>query len=122
VGKTTWLNKLCPDEMKEFLICSHINPSLTDQNTANFLAEKWFVNVDDQLETIFGKDFNSMKAIITAPFVTNRKTWHRWRAYAPFGSWDQDCQTEPAGLAIGQRASRGACCDPEPAGLPLSPR
>ena len=64
--------------MKEFLICSHINPSLTDQNTANFLAEKWFVNVDDQLETIFGKDFNSMKAIITAPFVTNRKTWHRF--------------------------------------------
>ena len=78
VGKTTWLNKLCPDSMKEFLICSHINPSLTDQNTSNFLAEKWFVNVDDQLETIFGKDFNSMKAIITAPFVTNRKTWHRY--------------------------------------------
>ena len=78
VGKTTWLNKLCPKEMKEFLICSHINPSLTDQNTANFLAEKWFVNVDDQLETIFGKDFNSMKAIIKAPFVTNRKTWHRF--------------------------------------------
>ncbi len=78
VGKTSWLNALCPKEMKDFLICSHINPSLTDQNTANFLAEKWFVNVDDQLETIFGKDFNSMKAIITAPFVTNRKTWHRF--------------------------------------------
>lgn len=76
-GKTTWLNKLCPPEMQQFLVCSHINPSLTDQNTANFLAEKWFVNIDDQLETIFGKDFNSMKAIITAPFVTNRKTWHK---------------------------------------------
>jgi predicted P-loop ATPase len=76
-GKTTWLNRLCPEEMKPFLVCSHINPSLTDQNTANYLAEKWFVNIDDQLETIFGKDFNSMKAIITAPFVTNRKTWHK---------------------------------------------
>lgn len=76
-GKTTWLNKLCPESMKEFLVCSHINPSLTDKNTANFLAEKWFVNVDDQLETIFGKDFNSMKAIITAPFVTMRKLFHR---------------------------------------------
>lgn len=76
-GKTTWLNHLCPKEMQQFLVCSHINPSLTDQNTANFLAEKWFVNIDDQLETIFGKDFNSMKAIITAPFVTNRKTWHK---------------------------------------------
>lgn len=77
IGKTTWLNRLCPDSMYDFLVCSHINPSLTDQNTANFLAEKWFVNIDDQLETIFGKDFNSMKAIITAPFVTNRKAWHR---------------------------------------------
>ncbi len=76
-GKTTWLNKLCPKEMQEFLVCSHINPSLTDKNTANFLAEKWFVNIDDQLETIFGKDFNSMKAIITAPFVTNRKLFHK---------------------------------------------
>ncbi|WP_438712327.1 VapE domain-containing protein [Aquimarina muelleri] len=76
-GKTTWLNKLCPSDMQEFLVCSHINPSLTDKNTANFLAEKWFVNVDDQLETIFGKDFNSMKAIITAPFVTIRKLFHK---------------------------------------------
>jgi len=76
-GKTTWLNKLCPEEMQEFLVCSHINPSLTDKNTANYLAEKWFLNVDDQLETIFGKDFNAMKAIITAPFVTNRKLFHK---------------------------------------------
>ncbi len=82
-GKTTWLNKLCPKEMKNFLACSHINPSLTDQNTANFLAEKWFLNVDDQLETIFGKDFNSMKAIITAPFITNRKTWHKMTKTRP---------------------------------------
>ena len=78
VGKTTWLNRLCPKGLEDFLVCSHINPSLTDNTTANYLAEKWFVNIDDQLETIFGKDFNSMKAIITAPFVTNRKTWHRF--------------------------------------------
>lgn len=78
VGKTTWLNRLCPNGLEDFLVCSHINPSLTDNTTANYLAEKWFVNIDDQLETIFGKDFNSMKAIITAPFVTNRKTWHKF--------------------------------------------
>lgn len=78
LGKTTWLNKLCPEELSNFLVCSHINPTLTDNVTANYLAEKWFVNIDDQLETIFGKDFNSMKAIITAPKVTNRKTWHRF--------------------------------------------
>lgn len=82
-GKTTWLNKLCPKSMRDFLVCSHINPTLTDQNTTNHLAEKWFVNIDDQLETIFGKDFNSMKAIITAPFVTNRKAYHRLSTTRP---------------------------------------
>ena len=76
-GKTTWLNKLCPSSLKDYLVCSHINPTLTDQNTNNYLAEKWFVNIDDQLETIFGKDFNSMKAIITTPKVTNRKVYAR---------------------------------------------
>ncbi|WP_027392820.1 VapE domain-containing protein [Aquimarina latercula] len=76
-GKTTWLNKLCPFVLKDYLVCSHINPTLTDQNTNNYLAEKWFVNIDDQLETIFGKDFNSMKAIITTPQVTNRKVYAR---------------------------------------------
>ena len=76
-GKTRWLNRLCPKSMQNYLVCSHINPSLTDNNTANYLAEKWFINIDDQLETIFGKDFNSMKAIITAPSVTNRKAYAR---------------------------------------------
>ncbi|MEQ9467909.1 MAG: VapE family protein [Ekhidna sp.] len=83
IGKTTWLNKLCPKGMGEFLVCSHINPSLTDTTTANYLAEKWFMNIDDQLETIFGKDFNAMKAIITASDVTNRKTWHRFTRKRP---------------------------------------
>lgn len=76
-GKTTWLNKLCPRELKEYLVCSHISPSLTDSTTANYLAEKFIINIDDQLEVIFGKDYNSMKALITAPAVNNRKAYAR---------------------------------------------
>ncbi len=76
-GKTTWLNKLCPPNMEDFAVCGHINPSMTDNRTVNLLAEKWLVNIDDQLENIFFKDFNAMKAIITAPFVTNRKAFAR---------------------------------------------
>ncbi|MFC5047692.1 VapE domain-containing protein [Aquimarina hainanensis] len=82
-GKTTWLNKLCPESMQEFLVCGHINPSLTDNNTVNLLAEKWLINIDDQLENIFQKDFNSMKAIITTPFVTNRKAFARMTKTRP---------------------------------------
>ncbi len=76
-GKTTWLNKLCPSGMEDFAVCGHINPSMTDNRTINLLAEKWLVNIDDQLENIFFKDFNSLKAIITAPNVTNRKAFAR---------------------------------------------
>ncbi len=76
-GKTTWLNKLTPKGMEDFSVCGHINPSMTDNHTVNLLAEKWLVNIDDQLENIFFKDFNSLKAIITTPFVTNRKAFAR---------------------------------------------
>ena len=73
--KTSFLNNLCPAPLKSYMVCSHINPSLTDYNTANYLAEKMFLNIDDQMETIFGKDYNSMKAIVSAPDVTNRKLY-----------------------------------------------
>lgn len=73
--KTSFLNHLTPKSMPKYSVCAHINPSLTDYNTANYLAEKMFINVDDQMETIFGKDYNSMKAIISAPDVTSRKLY-----------------------------------------------
>ncbi len=73
--KTSFLNYLTPKDLQDYRVCSHINPSLTDYNTSNFLAEKFFINVDDQMETIFGKDYNSMKAIISAPDITNRKLY-----------------------------------------------
>lgn len=74
-GKTTWLNKLCT--LNDYGYCGHIDPNTTNNETANLLAEKWLINIDDQLETLFGKDFNSLKSVISAPNVSNRK------AYAP---------------------------------------
>lgn len=73
--KTSFLNFLTPKRLEDYRVCSHINPTLTDYNTSNFLAEKFFINVDDQMENIFGKDYNSMKAIISAPDITNRKLY-----------------------------------------------
>ena len=77
-GKSTWLNNLCPAQLKEYLSCNHINPSLTDQATCNYLAEKFIVNIDDQLEIIMKKERESMKAIMTTNFVNNRKAFHRF--------------------------------------------
>lgn len=73
--KTSFLNNICPSSLMEYRVCSHINPSLTDYNTSNYLAEKFMINVDDQMETIFGRDYNCMKAIVSAPDITNRKLY-----------------------------------------------
>ena len=36
--KTSFLNYLTPKDLQDYRVCSHINPSLTDYNTSNFLA------------------------------------------------------------------------------------
>jgi len=73
--KTSFLNFLCPAEISEYNYTGHINPVLSDYNTATYLTEKIFINVDDQMETIFGKDYNSMKSIISQDFLPLRKLY-----------------------------------------------
>lgn len=77
LGKTTWLDHLCPPSLADYRVTGPIVPDKKDANTANMLAEKWFVNIDDQLENLFGKDANALKNIITADDVTNRKAYAR---------------------------------------------
>lgn len=76
-GKTTWLNALVPSELAPYRVCGHIAPSTTDNNTANYLAEKMLINIDDQLDDIFRKEFTALKSVISAPDVTNRKAYAR---------------------------------------------
>lgn len=73
--KTSFLNFLTPKEMQDYSFTGHITPSLSDYNTATYLTEKLFINVDDQMETIFGKDYNSMKAIISIDDLSIRKLY-----------------------------------------------
>jgi predicted P-loop ATPase len=76
-GKTTWLDNLCPRALAEYRVTGPIQPDKKDQSTANMLAEMWFVNIDDQLENLFGKDANALKNIITSDDVVNRKAYAR---------------------------------------------
>lgn len=75
--KTSFLNYLCPPGLKDFIHTGHIEPSLKDYMTASYLVEKVFINVDDQMENIFGKDYNSMKSIISQDVVTRRLLYKR---------------------------------------------
>jgi predicted P-loop ATPase len=79
IGKTTQLNNLCPSWLNlEYRFTGHIKPDLTDNNTANLLAEKAWLNIDDQLEKIFDKDFNALKSLITIDKLNNRKAYDRF--------------------------------------------
>ncbi|MBQ9473287.1 MAG: hypothetical protein IJU81_02615 [Bacteroidales bacterium] len=75
--KTSFLNHLTPPQLKSYSYTGHIEPSLGNYMTASYLAEKIFINVDDQMENIFGKDYNSMKSIISQDTVTRRLLYHR---------------------------------------------
>lgn len=75
--KTSFLNNLCPKSMSKYLVCSNINPNIQDYNTATYLSDKMFINIDDQMENIFGKDYNSMKSIISQEFVSKRTLYSK---------------------------------------------
>jgi predicted P-loop ATPase len=63
--------------MQQYLHCGNIAPSISEYNTATYLVERMLVNVDDQMDHIFGKDYNSMKSIITADFVSRRTLYSK---------------------------------------------
>ena len=75
--KTSFLNHLTPPDLASYSYTGHMTPSLSDYNTASYLVEKIFINVDDQMENIFGKDYNSMKSIISQDTVTRRVLYRR---------------------------------------------
>ena len=82
-GKSMWGNKLMPMELLNYLFSGHIVPKNTDQSTCNFLAEKWLINLEDQLQGLSGYDYHEMKNIISVPSVTNRKAYHRHQPKRP---------------------------------------
>jgi len=78
--KTSYLNNLVPNTLgkEKYLVTGHIEPTLTSHNTANYLCEKFIINIDDQLEVIFGKEYNSLKAIISIDRVTSRRVYAKF--------------------------------------------
>lgn len=76
VGKTTWLNRLCPKALKDYIYSQSIDPSNKDHQ--NYLSEKLFINLDDCLDSFFQrKGHDELKNFITAPDVDNRKAYAR---------------------------------------------
>lgn len=71
--KTTWLDNLCPDALKQYLFTGKIDPSNKDSLT--YIAEYFLINIDDQLRQLNKKDENDLKNLITTPSVKYRRPY-----------------------------------------------
>ena len=71
--KTTFLDLLCPDNLKNYLFTGKIDPQSKDVQT--LIAEYLFINIDDQLKALNKRDENELKNLITTPRVKYRRPY-----------------------------------------------
>ncbi len=71
--KTTWLDNLCPKELKKYLFTGKIDPQSKDVLT--LVAECLLINIDDNLKKLNKRDENDLKNLITTPEVKYRRPY-----------------------------------------------
>ncbi len=72
LGKTTWIEKLMPKQLKEYIFSGTINPS--NKDTLIHLAECMLINLDE-LENLNRTEIGSLKEIITKTHIRMRKAY-----------------------------------------------
>ena len=72
LGKTTWIEKLMPKPLKEYIFSGTINPS--NKDTLIHLAECMLINLDE-LENLNKTEIGSLKEIITKTHIRMRKAY-----------------------------------------------
>ena len=72
LGKTTWVERLVPRQLKEYLFSGTINPN--NKDTLLQLAECMLINLDE-LENLNRSEIGSLKEIITKTQIRMRKAY-----------------------------------------------
>jgi len=72
VGKTTWMEKLVPNELKQYLFSGTINPN--NKDTLVHLAECMLINLDE-LENLNRTEIGSLKELITKTHIRIRRAY-----------------------------------------------
>lgn len=72
LGKTTWMEKLMPTQLKEYIFSGTINPN--NKDTLIHLAECMLINLDE-LENLNRSKIGSLKEIITKTHIRMRKAY-----------------------------------------------
>ncbi|ADY54035.1 virulence-associated E family protein [Pseudopedobacter saltans DSM 12145] len=72
VGKTTWIERLIPRELKEYMFSGTINPN--NKDTLIHLAECMLINLDE-LENLNRTEIGTLKELITKTHIRMRKAY-----------------------------------------------
>ncbi|MEI6750268.1 MAG: VapE domain-containing protein [Bacteroidota bacterium] len=72
IGKTTWMENLCPKELLPYLFSGTINPS--NKDTLVHLSECWFINMDE-LENMNRTEIGTFKELITKSAIRLRRAY-----------------------------------------------
>jgi predicted P-loop ATPase len=74
IGKTTWINNLVPDELKEYYFSGTINPD--NKDTYSFMSDCMLINMDE-LENLNRSQVGSLKECITKGQLKVRRPFRR---------------------------------------------
>ena len=72
LGKTTWIEKLMPKELKDYMFSGTINPN--NKDTLIHLAECMLINLDE-LENLNRTEIGTLKELITKTHIRMRKAY-----------------------------------------------
>jgi predicted P-loop ATPase len=72
LGKTSWINKLIPEILKDYVYSGLINPN--NKDTSVFISE-CMVIILDEFESMNKSDLSSLKELITKVFIRVRKSY-----------------------------------------------
>jgi len=72
IGKTTWMENLCPRELRPYLFSGTINPN--NKDTLVHLTECIFINMDE-LENMNRTEIGTLKEIITKSAIRIRRSY-----------------------------------------------
>lgn len=73
IGKTTFLNKLCPPELNKYLAVSQ-NFDADNKDAMIMLSEKFMINMDE-LESVSRKEISALKSMISMDEITTRRPY-----------------------------------------------
>lgn len=73
VGKTTWLNHLCPPRLRSYLYTGQL--AFENKDTLALLSDSLLVNLDDQLRNANRRHADTLKMLLSLPQVELRRAY-----------------------------------------------